>query len=83
MKQVSRSNTAAAANGPPFSVFEKFADKREKEKKTWLGLGPFPILLLCVMLASLIVYQFFGARAAEQKIYATLSDLADQETRTV
>ncbi len=53
MKQVSRSNTAAAANGPPFSVFEKFADKREKEKKTWLGLGPFPILLLCVMLASL------------------------------
>ena len=83
MKQVSRSNTAAAANGPPFSVFEKFADKREKEKKTWLGLGPFPILLLCVMLSSLIVYQFFGARAAEQKIYATLSDLADQETRTV
>ena len=83
MKQASRSNTAAAANGPPFSVFEKFADKREKEKKTWLGLGPFPILLLCVMLSSLIVYQFFGARAAEQKIYATLSDLADQETRTV
>lgn len=83
MKQVSRSNTATAGNGPSFPANEKFADKREKEKKTKLGLGLFPILLLCVMLASLIVYQFYGARAADQKIYATLFDLAEQETRTV